>query len=128
VAGGDRKSADVTLLAMLAGGSTVAEAAGRAGVSERTAWRRLEDGEFRRRLDEARAQAVRAAVDLLGRSATAAAATLVRLLGEPHPPAVRLGAARAILDLGAKLREAQELEGRLTALEAALGINDGGKP
>jgi hypothetical protein len=36
---------------------------------------------------------------------------------ETRPAAVRLGAARAVLELGAKLREAAEFETRLAALE-----------
>jgi hypothetical protein len=46
---------------------------------------------------------------------------LLALLQETIPAAVRLGAARAVLELGTKLREAAELEARLAALEARLG-------
>ncbi len=48
-----RKNADVELVAALASGSTVREAAQSAGVAERTVYRRLEDAEFRSRVQEA---------------------------------------------------------------------------
>jgi hypothetical protein len=41
MAGSGRKNADAALLAALAGGATVQEAASSAGISERTAYRRL---------------------------------------------------------------------------------------
>jgi hypothetical protein len=43
--------------------------------------------------------------------------TLLALQKETVPPAVRLGAARAVLELGAKMRETAELEARIQALE-----------
>jgi hypothetical protein len=46
-----------------------------------------------------------------------AAKTLLALMKEPNPPAVRLGAARAALELGLKVREVTDLEERLAALE-----------
>ena len=36
------------------------------------------------------------------------------------PPATRLGAAKAVLELGTSLRQAQEFEQRLAAVEGAL--------
>ena len=117
-----RRNADDALLAALAGGATVREAATTAGVGERTAWRRLDEEDFRRRLDEARRQTVRAAVDTLTRASTAAAATLATLLRQEYPPAVRLGAARSILELGGRLRESQDVLARIEALEAASAV------
>ena len=117
---GDRQNADATLIVALAGGAAVAAAAQQAGVSERTVWRRLQDDDFRRRLDTAREQTVQTAIDYLGKASTAAAATLATLLGKEYPPTVRLGAARAILEVGTALRKAGEYEERIAALEAAL--------
>lgn len=117
---GDRRNADTVLITALAGGASVAAAAEQAGVSERTVWRRLQDDDFRRRLDEARQQTLQTAVDYLGKASTAAAATLATLLGKEYPPTVRLGAARAILEVGTQLRKAGEYEERIAALEAAL--------
>jgi hypothetical protein len=46
--------------------------------------------------------------------------TLLELVKPAAPYAVRLGAARAMLELGNKLREAVDLEERLAALEERL--------
>jgi len=49
------------------------------------------------------------------------------LLGLQHPtapPAVRLGAARSVLELGAKLREATELAERVATLEQHFAASD----
>ncbi len=46
-----------------------------------------------------------------------AAETLRALLGASCPPQVRLGASRALLELGARLRESAEFGERLSALE-----------
>jgi hypothetical protein len=83
----------------------------------------LQDAGFRQQLDTARQQTLQAAIDLLGKASAAAAATLVDLMARDKPPSARLGAARAILELGSKLREAQELEERLSALEVALAAD-----
>jgi hypothetical protein len=112
--------ADAALLAALAGGATVTLAAEQAGIAPRTAWRRLDDPDFRAQLDTARRQTVAAAIDVLGKASTAAAATLVDLMTKDKPPSTRLGAARAILELGGKMRETAELEERIATLEAAL--------
>jgi hypothetical protein len=48
-----------------------------------------------------------------------AADVLRGLLAPGMPPAVRLGAARSLLELGCKLRESVDLEARLAALETA---------
>jgi hypothetical protein len=58
----------------------------------------------------------RAAAQLTA-AAMEAVRTLVALQDVAMPPAVRLGAARSILEIGTKLREAAEYEARLAALE-----------
>ena len=113
---GNRKG-DSALITALAGGATVKEAAHRAGVAECTAHRRLDDPEFRRQVDAARTEMIASAVGTLAKASTAAAVTLATLLGKEQPPSIRLGAARSILELGSKLRETQELEERIAALE-----------
>src|SRR5215212_7972824 len=107
--GNDRRKGDGALIAALAGGVSVRDAATRAGVSESTAYRRLEDPGFTRHVAEARAEMIARAVGTLADASTAAAATLRKLLDATNEH-VRLGACRAILELGAKLREAEELE------------------
>jgi hypothetical protein len=53
--------------------------------------------------------------------------TLLTLQREPTPPAVRLGAARAVLELGMKVREAAELEERIAQLERQVLGQEGGQ-
>jgi hypothetical protein len=119
VAVSGRKNADAALVLALAGGKTVEAAAGEAGVSERTAYRRLEDPEFRRRVTEARATMVERALGKTADGMADAADTLRRLLTAGSGP-VQLGAARSLLELGVKLRESVELEERIAALEDAI--------
>lgn len=128
MAASDRSSGsgttDPALVAALAAGATYAEAAARAGVSERTARRRMDDPAFRAALDDARAEVVSRAVDRLSATATDAVDTLAALLDPGVPPPTRLGAARAVLELGSRLREEHDLAARLGALEEALAPDD----
>jgi len=113
-----RRNGDSALIAGLAAGAKVEDAARSAGMSGRTAYRRLEDPAFRRRVSEARGQALERALGRLADTSGAAAETLAALLSAESETA-RLGAARSILELGSKLRESAELEARIAALEAA---------
>jgi hypothetical protein len=115
-----RRNADQRLLLALACGATVEAAARQAGVSESTAYRRLAEPDFRRRLQALRADMVQRAAGLLTAAAVEAVKTLLELQKASAPYAVRLGAARAVLEIGTKLREAADLEERLAALEAQL--------
>jgi hypothetical protein len=56
-------------------------------------------------------------VGLFVDAATEAVKTLLELLKGHSPAAVRLGAARSVLEIGLKVREVAELEERLAALE-----------
>ena len=114
----DRRKRDSALIAALAGGATIRDAAAVAGVSESTVHRRLDDPDFRRRVADARAEMLSRAVSQLADASTEAVATLRALL-DAEAETVRLGSARAILELGAKLRES-ELERRIAALETQL--------
>ena len=120
---------NTSLIAALAGGATVKAAAKSAGLGRRTAYRRLEDPDFRRRVAEARREMLARAVGTLADASTAAAAKLRDLL-DAESETVRLGACRAILELGAKLRESDELAERIAALEerlAAAGPGQNGR-
>jgi hypothetical protein len=121
VSGGARRNADSALVAALAAGGTVEAAAKSADVSVATAHRRLNDPAFRRRVDEARADAVSRAVARLSATSTLAADTLRELL-KARSETVRLGAARAILELGSRLREQEDLAERIAELERSLGV------
>ncbi|MDB5310564.1 MAG: hypothetical protein JWO38_4766 [Gemmataceae bacterium] len=85
-----RKKNEDALLLALAWGATVENAAKQCGLCDRTVYRRLEDPAFRTRLRETRTDMVRRASGML----TAAA-------GE---------AARAVLEIGIKVRELAEFE------------------
>lgn len=103
----------------LAAGSTPTEAAKRAGVSRRTAYRRLEDPRFRDQITQERDTLVRTALGRLSDASLDATDTLRELAtGTQTPPAVRVSAARAILDIGLRLREQTQILDRLETLEA----------
>jgi len=116
MAGRGRKSADDRLAVELAAGKTVADAAEAAGLSERTAYRRLDDAAFRGRMTTLRGEMIGRAVGRLADASTKAVETLTALL-TTDSATVRLGAARSILELGTRLREAVEIEERLSSLE-----------
>ena len=109
MAGGGRQRANSRLVALLAGGRTVEAAASEVGISERTVYRRLEDPEFRLQLGQLRGHMLQLAAAQLADSSTEAAQTLRALLSASSET-VRLGAARAILELGTRFREAAEGE------------------
>jgi hypothetical protein len=121
-----KKDIDDRLLAALACGATPEAAARAVGVSPRTAYRRLADPAFRQRLQGLRSDMVQRTAGALTAAGAEAVRALLALLREAAPAAVRLGAARSVLELGVKLREAAELEERLAALEEQVAANDGG--
>jgi len=108
---------DDALALSLACGATVEAAARSAGVSERTVYRRLREPDFQKRIKEARTDLVRRSAGLLSAASGEAVRTLLALMKESAPPSVRLGAARAVLELGIKVRELAELEAEVRALE-----------
>jgi type II secretory pathway component PulF len=115
-----RRNVDHNLLTALACGATVEAAARSAGVSESTVYRRLRQPAFRQRLQEVRADMVQRTSAMLTASGMEAVKTLLALQQASTPASVRLGAARAILELGLKVREVADLERRLSALEQQL--------
>jgi hypothetical protein len=115
-----RKKADEALLLTLACGATVESAARQCRLCERTVYRRLADPDFQCWLQQVRADMVQRTAGMLTAAAGEAVKTLLALQKESEPAAVRLGAARAVLEIGLKLREAATLEGRLAALEQQL--------
>jgi hypothetical protein len=119
-----RSGGDATQIAALAGGATYEAAAKQAGVSEWTVRRRLDNADFRRQVDEARAELLEQAMAQLSRAATGAATTLVMLLAKDVPATVRLGASRAILDTLLRWREQASLAERLDRVEAWLDTVD----
>lgn len=113
-----RKNADEALLMALACGATVENAARSAGVSPRTAHRRLADSAFQQRLQSLKADMVQRTASMLTAAGMESAKTLITLQDNSNPGAVRLGASRTVLELGMRLRESAELGTRIAALEA----------
>jgi len=64
---------------------------------------------------------VKRAAGMLTAASMEAVKTLLELQKTPVPAAVRLGAARSVIELGTKLRETAEFEARLAALEHHMG-------
>jgi len=118
----------MALIAALAAGLTVREAAGRAHIGERTARRRLEDPAFRRRVADARAALLERAIGRMAASTTAAADTLQALL-DAESESVRHAAAKTLLELASRGIELLDLAGRVEQLErAAEAMSPKGRP
>jgi len=101
---------------------SVREAAGQAAIGERTAHRWLREPAFQAELqrlqDETLQQAVRVAVQML----TDALQTLAGVMNDQSvTPAVRVSAAKAILESGIRFTEVVTLAERIAELEARLG-------
>jgi hypothetical protein len=65
---------------------------------------------------------VKRSAGMLTAASGEAVRTLMSLQKESMPPAVRLGAARAVLEIGIKVRELVDLETRIAALEQQTGL------
>jgi hypothetical protein len=122
-----RKVADDRLIAALAGGATIQDAAKAARVSRRTVHRRLADPTFRQQVDEARSKILDHLVDQLGAGALEAVAALRAVLVEPTRDGggVTVQAARALLGSLVPLREQHEIGRRLDELEQRVHVIGG---
>ena len=102
----------------LAAGRTQNEAARKCGAGERTikTWVATQPA-FTRRIRELRAEMTARALGRLVDNMVSAADTLGYLSRKGKSESVRLAAARAVLELGSRLRETVELEERIAALE-----------
>jgi len=114
-----RERTDELLLAAFAAGCAVEEAAKRAGTSSRTAYRRLANPSFARRLAHARDEILSAALGELVDSVSEAITTLRSLLNASDER-IRLAASKATLEQVLRLRETLTLGQRLAALERAV--------
>jgi hypothetical protein len=117
---GRRRKADADLILALACGATPENAAQKAGLGLRTVYRRLAEPGFRARVDAVRADIVRRLAGVLTTASIGAINTFTTLQASAVSESVRLGAARATLELGCKLRESVELTERLAAVEVRL--------
>ncbi len=120
-----RRQADEALLLALACGATIESAARQAGVCETTVYRRLREESFCQRLDELRSEMVERASSMLTAAAMESVKTLLELQKKDNPAAVRLGAARSVLELGLKLRDAVDLKRRVADLQEQFSQSQG---
>ena len=114
---GRKRKTDAALAVALACGATLESAAQKAGVSLRTAYRRLADAAFGAQVNEVRAEMVRRSTDMFTAASLSAINTLMTLQDSATSESVRLGAARAVVELGCKLREKTETTARIAAME-----------
>jgi hypothetical protein len=126
MAAGRKRKAEEALVMALACGASPENAARTCRVSERTVFRRLAEPAFQARVDNARADIARREADTLTAAGLSAIKTLMTLQESAVSEAVRLAAARNIIELGCKLREKVEVTERLAALEVCLATLLGG--
>jgi hypothetical protein len=115
VAARRKRKGEAALIVALACGASPESAAQKAGLGVRTVYRRLADPAFRAEVNEVRADTVRRAADMFSAASLPAIRTLMTLHESATSESVRLGAARALIELGCKLRENVELIARLAA-------------
>jgi hypothetical protein len=111
---------DHQLLLALACGASVEVAARTLDISESTVRRRLREKGFGARLTQMRSDMAVRVADTLTAASTEGARTMVELMKPAYPPAVRLGASRAVVELSMRARESADLQNRMAELERRL--------
>ena len=101
---GSRRTADEAFLIAFVGGATIENAAHTAGISRRTAHRRLKDPAFQERVRAVRDDLVQRTAGTLAAASAEAVKTLLSLQQESVPASVRLAA--AVRHLGNRLENA----------------------
>ena len=97
---------------------TLGQAAARCGVTERTLRRWLAEDAFNAEYEAARRSTFQAAISRIPALTVKAVTTLDDLLGKTKPPAVRLGAARTVAEIGMHQYDAETILKKLDDLEA----------
>jgi AcrR family transcriptional regulator len=115
----NKEQVNTTLLLALACGASNEAAARQANVSTQTVWRRLQEKDFQARLKEMRSEMVTRTSSMLTAASLDSVKTLLELQ-KSGPPTVKLGAARAVIELACKLREIVDLQGQIADLEAEI--------
>lgn len=112
---------DQALVALLSE-TTMKEAATKTGIAEITLWRWMQDPAFQERYREARRQAVSQAITQLQKISSEAVQTLRDVMNDIEtPPACRVTAAKAVLELAFRGMETEDLSARIEVLEKAAG-------
>ena len=112
-ANGNELRGDDSLFRALVSGCHIENAAVAAGVSERTAYRRLADPEFRNQIDQARQSLRESILAKLADAGHDAIGVLTGLMHDGEDDATRLKAAKAVLDslLAVQRNENSQREG-----------------
>lgn len=121
-----RTNADEPLALAFACGATIADAAKVAGVSERTAARRIAEPAFKAQVSAIRDRIVSEAIGRVCEGMTLAALTIRKLVSHTDPH-VSFKASAKLLEVGIKAQEILELQRRVEALEARMA-DDSPKP
>lgn len=112
------KTSDERILAALMASRTIADAASRAGVSERTIYARLASEDFKAEYDQRRRAALDNACRTMQTALADAVDTLTSIMQNAETAAPsRVSAARAVLEYGLKLTELTDLAARVAELE-----------
>ena len=99
---------------------TIGQAAASCGIGDRTLHRWLtDDAAFQAEYEAARHATFQAAISPIPALTLRAVDTLADLLGDKEPPAVRLGAARNVADIGIHQYDAETILRKLDDLEAS---------
>lgn len=121
--GEKRSRKEEAALVALISESTLKEAAKKAGIGEATLWRWLQDPEFQEKYRTARRQAVSQSITQLQKISSEAVETLREVMNSKEtPPASRVTAARAVLEMSIKAVEVEDLAVRIEALEKAAEV------
>jgi AcrR family transcriptional regulator len=108
-------------IAALLSTRTIADAARQVGISERTAYRYLDDPEVRAALDSALNQALSSAAQRAAAGMDHALATLSAILDDPNTPLQpRINVARLLIEAGPRLHETITLMQRMESIERRL--------
>ncbi len=124
--GRSKRGWDGAIVALLEAPSVPA-AAKLAGIPERTLYRWISREDFQDEYQEARRIVVQQALARL-QAVMCQAVNALRdvLVNEEAPPSSRVSAARAVLELGIKATEIEDLERRVNSLEVAASEKGGG--
>lgn len=118
---GRLRQLDPELVARVAAGERVEDVATDRGISRSAAYRALEREEVRQEIRAIRTAMVEAAADRLASEMTGAADALAAIaVDEDAPASARVSAAKAVIELGTRLRQELDVERRLEQLERAL--------
>jgi hypothetical protein len=115
-----KRHAEEVLVLALTSGVPVPDAARQSVLSEIVVRRKLAVDRFRQRVVRARGELTAQATGLLTAAGLVAARVLAELLMPGRPPALRLAAAKAVIEIGIKLRTVVDLETQVADLERRL--------